>query len=154
MTWRDSHFNIHEIIAYHSSPYNFNSFDFSHLNEGHGDGGMYGPGFYFTESPELARSWNEKGYLYKVRLTFNNPYVLYGNDKELEKFCELIHAEYDEKSDKNINDMTDFFNKGYDSIVSLHEEWVSPKNVKDIEYHDQYVAFKENQIKILKVIKY
>lgn len=154
MTWRDEHFNVHKIIAYHGSANKFNHFDFSYIDNGTGDGGMYGPGFYFTESPELAKEWNEKGYLYKVELTFDNPYVLHGGSYENEKFSDLIHAEYDEEADKNTNDMTDFFKAGYDSVVSLHEEWANPEDENDVEYHDQYVAFKDGQIRILEVEEY
>ena len=50
--------------------------------------------------------------------------------------------------------MTDFFEAGYDSVVSLHEEWSNPEDKDDVVYHDQYVAFDESQIKILEVKKY
>ena len=140
------------IIAYHGSNKKFDHFDFSYFNEGVGDGGMYGKGFYFCESPELAKSWHKHGYLYKCLLIFKNPFIS-KNNKDMDKLIELINAQLDE-NDMNTNDMTEFFEEGYDSIISLNEEWNDPDDETDVEYHNQYVAFEENQIKILNVSKY
>lgn len=45
-----------KITAYHSSPNKFTRFDIAKFNSGTGDNGMYGKGFYFTESSELAKA--------------------------------------------------------------------------------------------------
>ena len=138
------------LIGYHGSPKKFNKFELDKVDSGHGDGGMYGPGIYFTEDPELAKIWNEHGYLYKCKLTFDNPYVV--NNGDTEDIQELIKSDY--KNNRNYNDMTDFFNQGYDSVVSNNETWEDPTGKNPPEKHNQYVAFKPEQIQILSVEKY
>lgn len=156
--WRDNNFNPNEIIAYHGSSKKFKNFDFSYINSGTGDGGMYGPGFYFTEDKELAKVWNESGYLYKVKLSFKKPFVC-RNDKDREYLSDLIKSDYREESGNkvNVHNMKKFFSLGFDSIVSLSEEWEmweNPEDPRNIEYHDQYVSFKRGQIKIISVEEY
>ena len=141
-----------QYTAYHSSKNEFDEFDFSKLNTGTGDGNMWGNGFYFCESPTFAKEWNDHGYLYKCRLTFKNPYVCETQD-DRDELSDLINAQLDEDG-MNTQDMTEFFDLGYDSVVSLNEEWNDPDDEDDIEYHNQYVAFKKGQIKILSVSKY
>ena len=155
-SWRNSHFNVHDIQAYHGSSKLFENFDLSYLNKGKGDGGMYGPGFYFTEDTELAKIWNESGYLYLCQLHFDNPYVMYGTEEEHAAFTKLIKADFDETTNQNTYDMTEFFRRGYDSVVSLSEKWENQEGNRPVTYsfHDQYVAFFPEQIKILKVQRY
>lgn len=144
----------YSIVAYHGSSHKFDKFDISKVNTGHNDGGMWGPGLYFTESESLAKEWNDSGYIYKVQLTFQHPYIC-KDEKDREKLLELIFGERQYDGDYNYHDMTKFFDLGYDSIVSLNEEWESTDGKKaNKEYHDQYVAFKNDQIKILSCEKY
>ena len=141
-----------QILGYHSSPVEFDHFDFSKIDTTTGDGGALGPGFYFGETSEFAKIWNEEGYLYICLLTFKHPYVC-RNDKDREDLYKLIKAKLNDEGN-NTQDMTDFFEQGYDSIISLNEKWDNPEDKKDIKYHNQYVAFEDDQIKILKVKKY
>jgi len=143
---------LYNIIAYHGSSHKFNKFDISKVNTGHNDGGMWGPGLYFTESESLAKEWNDNGYLYKVQLTFQNPYIC-RNEEDREKLLELISDKRQRNTNYNYHNMTKFFDLGYDSIVSLNEEWDVIKDGSK-EYHNQYVAFKNDQIKILSCEKY
>lgn len=137
-----------KLIAYHSSPKKFNKFNLSNFDTGQGDGGMYGKGHYFTNSVDLAKSWNENGYLYKVELTFKHPYICKTNG-DRDELSKLINSKL--VNGKNTNDLTNLFNQGYDSIISYDEDWETDNGIK---YFDQYVEFKDNQIKILDIEKY
>lgn len=136
------------VVAYHGSRNLFKYFDPNKLNTGVGDNGMWGPGFYFSESNSIAKSWFDHGYLYKCELKFNKPYIV-DSEEERNRLGELLKLDY--INGKNKWDMTDFFKAGYDSIISRYELW---DNGKRKMKHHQYVMFSPNQIKILKVSKY
>jgi hypothetical protein len=136
------------VIAYHGSKNLFKYFDPSKLNTGVGDNGMWGPGFYFSESNSVAKSWFDHGYLYKCKLKFNKPYIVNSREQR-DELSKLIKSEY--INGKNRWDMTDFFKAGYDSIVSRYELW---ENNKRKMKHHQYIIFNPNQIEILKVSKF
>ena len=139
----------HSVIAYHGSRKLFKEFDSKKLNTGVGDNGMWGPGFYFTESNSIAKGWFDHGYLYKCELTFKHPYIM-DNEKE-DRFKLLALLKLDYIDGQNRWDMTDFFKAGYDSIISRYELWDDGKRKMK---HNQYVIFDPKQIKILKVSKY
>ena len=132
------------IIAYHTSSKKFDKFDISKVNTGTNDGGMWGDGLYFTDSEKAAKIFNKSGYLYKVELKFEHPYIC-NNESERNKLMRFLKCQM--KGDRNITDMKDFFEQGYDSIISNNEPWDNSKA-------NQYIAFKNDQIKILEVTKY
>ena len=132
------------IIAYHGSPNKFDKFDMSKFNTRTRDNGMYGKGFYFTESPELAKTWNDSGYLYKVELNFKNPIIL-NSEKDRDEF----YSKYAGDGTNNI--LTDKILKdGYDGIISNNEIWTGKLSGK----HNQYVVFDVNDIRIINVVEY
>lgn len=136
------------LIAYHSSAKKFNKFDLSKVNTGTNDGGMFGKGMYFTESPELAKAWNDTGYLYKVKLNIKNPIIL-ETDEDRENFF----AEYSNRGINNIN-TEKIITNGFDGIISNNEIWTNPQNLDDITKHSQYVIFDTNDIEIIEVTQY
>lgn len=139
------------IVAYHSSPNKFTKFDKKYINTATSDGGMYGKGFYFADK-ELAQQFNYSGYLYKVKLLFSKPYIL-NTDKDRETFEALINAHYDSKTKKNNSDLTDFFNAGYDGVISNNEIWKDELDNKK-KIHSQFVVYDPSQITILSIEPY
>lgn len=139
------------IIAYHSSPNKFTKFDKKYIDTATSDGGMYGKGFYFADK-ELAQQFNYSGYLYKVKLLFSKPYIL-NTDKDRETFEALINAHYDSKTKKNNSDLTDFFNAGYDGVISNNEIWKDELGNKE-KIHSQFVVYDPSQITILSIEPY
>ena len=136
------------LIAYHGSAKKFDKFDLSKVNTGTNDGGMFGKGIYFTESPELAKAWNDTGYLYKVKLNIKNPIIL-ETDEDRENFF----AEYSNRGINNIN-TEKIITNGFDGIISNNEIWTNPQNLDDITKHSQYVIFDTNDIEIIEVTQY
>lgn len=137
-----------KLSAYHTSKIKFSAFDIAKVDTGTTDGGMYGNGLYFTNDINLAKSWNNHGYLYKVELNFNNPYIC-KTEKDREKLGDILHSTI--INNYNNHDTDELLKLGYDSIVSYNEPW---DNGVSTEYFDQYVAFYNNQIKIIDCVEY
>lgn len=134
-----------DIIAYHGSPSKFAKFDLSKAGS-NTDSGMYGKGIYFTNDLDLAKSWNDHGYLYKCKLKFNNPFIS-NNSGDISKYYKII--EYD-----NSLDIQKLIKAGYDGLISNNEEWTDPRTNRLKGIYNQYVCTNPNQIKILEITKY
>ena len=128
------------IIAYHGSPYDFNSFNSSMIGRGEGASG-WGYGFYFSENINDAKDYVRKlekekkeGRLYKVRIP-NNDYFLKIDERvenqskyvfnaimnmPKEYKIKLFSDEYEKNKQIIENDIE---NKEYDFEIGSNDYW-------------------------------
>lgn len=137
--------NAISIIGYHGSSHKFDEFDLDKAGS-NTDAGMYGKGIYFTDSIELAKQWNEHGYIYKCRLTFNNPFIS-KSTKDIDKYYDIVVED-------DTLDINNLLKAGYDGLLSYDEEWKDPRNNEVVGYHNQYVCTDTSQIEILNIQEY
>ena len=130
-------------IAYHGSATKFNSFNLRHF--GKTDDGMFGKGIYFTNNKSIANCFGENNYLYKCRITINNPYVI-DNTGTVNGDSSPDAEQYYNMTNKD-NSILEA--RGYDGIISKNEEWTGTNTI----IADQYIVFDPSQIEILEIIE-
>jgi len=123
--------------VYHGSPNTFDSFDISKVGSVT-DSGMFGKGFYFTDSIKEATLYARGGEVKRVVLNLRKPYIINSKsdipkinvpDKTVEDIKNADKA-YSELFTKYLKE------KGYDGVIDN----LNPKN-------KQYVVFSQDQIK-------
>ncbi len=126
--------------VYHGTPTDFKKFDIKKAGT-NTDSGMYGKGFYFTNSKIEAEQYaKDKGFVKKVYLDMKNPYTI-NSGKDIPdikvkaktiKEMKLADKTYSERFTKHLKD------KGYDGVID-----------NTMPTMKQYVVFDSKQIKTI-----
>lgn len=127
------------LILYHGTKNNFNSFDLKFYNSGSGDGGWLGYGIYLTNDYEYAESYGD---VLECRVNIKNPYVLtdYIYSTRPQKLNNELNSNNSKDTTKKLQNM------GYDSVLLKYKD-------NDISWLDEFIevcVFNPSNIYILK----
>ena len=115
---------IQNIIAYHGTNNEFDEFDYMYVGYGLDE---YGPGFYFTNSYEIAEEFGKVG---KYELTINK-YIKQGQKSSKSDISKLIRwapeyedilTNYDENAYESLNKVIEILSN-YDKIDCFLTIW-------------------------------
>ncbi len=137
--------NGEPLLLYHGTPESFDSFDISNAGKST-DSGMFGKGFYFTDSKKEADTYTKRGVkagkVIEVNISMKNPYII-NNKSDIPKINtpqETIEdlrnsaENYSAAFTKYLQD------KGYDGVID------------NLSSTKQYVVFDKSQINRLDTV--